>query len=69
MQSNGSRDLLTAAQLAACLEVKRGTVLCWQRQGKIPAHKLSHKVVRFNLREVLAALESRQRPGTQEVES
>ncbi len=49
-------DLLTATELAERLRVKPSTVLDWQRAGRIPAIRLSHKILRFNLGEVLAAL-------------
>jgi excisionase family DNA binding protein len=51
--------LLTADELAARLRVKPTTVFDWYRTGRIPARKLSHKVLRFDLAEVVAALESR----------
>ena len=53
-------ELLTAQELAGHLGVKPATVLGWHRQGKIPGRRLSHKVLRFSLRDVLAALEGRQ---------
>jgi len=49
-------DLLTATELAERLRVKPSTVLGWQRAGRIPAIRLSHKILRFNLGEVVAAL-------------
>jgi excisionase family DNA binding protein len=49
-------DLLTAAELADRLRVKPETVLGWHRSGRIPSIRLSHKVLRFNLGEVVAAL-------------
>jgi excisionase family DNA binding protein len=49
-------DLLTAAELADRLRVKPETVLAWHRSGRIPSIRLSHKVLRFNLAEVVAAL-------------
>lgn len=49
-------DLLTATELADRLRIKRSTVLDWHRSGRIPSIRLSHKVLRFNLGEVLAAL-------------
>ena len=54
--------LLTAAALAERLGVRPGTVLGWHRRGRIPSRKLSPKVLRFDLVEVLAALEPRRRP-------
>ena len=53
-------DLMTARELAGHLGVKPATVLAWHRQGRIPGRRLSHKVLRFSLRDVLAALEARQ---------
>ena len=53
-----SDEMLTAAELADRLKVKPDTVRVWARSGKIPARKLSHKVIRFSLPEVVAALES-----------
>jgi excisionase family DNA binding protein len=67
MQLVHPSDLLTAAELADRLGVKPGTILVWHRQGKIPARKLSHKVLRFDLRDVLTALESPQEAPGQEV--
>jgi excisionase family DNA binding protein len=61
MQTDPSEELMTAAELAARLGVKPGTIHGWHRKGKIPARRLSHKVLRFNLAEVLAALESAER--------
>ena len=49
-------DLLTAAELADRLRVKPETVLAWHRSGRIPSIRLSYKVLRFNLGEVVAAL-------------
>jgi predicted site-specific integrase-resolvase len=60
MQVIHPSELLTAAELADCLGVKPGTVLGWHRSGRIPGRRLSHKVLRFSLTEVLAALEGRQ---------
>ena len=49
-------DLLTATELAERLRVKPSTVLDWQRSGRIPSIRLSHKILRFNLGDVVAAL-------------
>jgi excisionase family DNA binding protein len=51
-------DLLTAAEVAERLGVKPGTILGWYRMGRIPARRLSHKVLRFNLDDVVTALEN-----------
>jgi predicted site-specific integrase-resolvase len=49
-------ELLTAEQLAGRLHVKPNTVRVWTRRGRIPAVKLSPKVVRYEWAAVLAAL-------------
>jgi predicted site-specific integrase-resolvase len=49
-------DLLTAAELGDRLRVKPSTILEWQRSGRIPSIRLSHKVLRFDLADVLGAL-------------
>jgi len=46
-------DFLTAKELAARLKVKPSTVREWMRQGVIPAIKLTPKVVRFDLDQVV----------------
>jgi excisionase family DNA binding protein len=53
-----SESLLTASELAERLVVQPGTILGWHRAGRIPARRLSHKTLRFDLADVLAALES-----------
>jgi excisionase family DNA binding protein len=50
---------MTAAELAERLGVKAETVLLWHRNGRIPSRKLSHKILRFSLADVVAALEAR----------
>lgn len=54
---NRDDDLLTRAMLAEVLHVKPCTVSAWTRNGRIPAVRLSPKVVRYRLADVLAALE------------
>jgi excisionase family DNA binding protein len=49
-------ELLTVSQLAERLHIRPRTVQIWARRGRIPAIKLSPKVVRFNWLAVLAAL-------------
>jgi excisionase family DNA binding protein len=51
-------DLLTAAEIADRLRVRPSTILEWQRSGRIPSIRLSHKVLRFNLGDVVTALKS-----------
>ena len=59
MHSQPPEDLLTTAQLADRLGVRPSTVLDWQRKGRIPSRRLSPKVLRFDLADVLAALAPR----------
>jgi excisionase family DNA binding protein len=54
-------ELLTVLELAERLHVRPRTVQTWARQGRIPAVKLSAKVVRFDWQAVLAAIRSRAR--------
>jgi excisionase family DNA binding protein len=49
-------ELLTVSQLADRLHLCPRTVQSWARKGRIPAVKLSAKVVRFDWQEVLTAL-------------
>ena len=48
--------LLTAKELAARLKVKPSTVREWMRRGVIPAIKLTPKVVRFDLDQVVESM-------------
>ena len=52
-------ELLTADEVAERLRVKAGTVRTWGRMGRIPTVRLTAKVVRFDLGEVVAALTAR----------
>lgn len=54
-------ELITTAELAKRLQVTADTVREWTRKGSIPAIRLSAKVIRYDLRQVLKALASR--PG------
>ena len=49
--------LLSASQLAARLRVTPRTVLQWHREGRIPGIRISHKVLRFRLTDVVSHLE------------
>ena len=51
-------ELLTTEELAARLKLETSTIREWARSGKIPVLRLSAKVLRFNLAEVMAALQS-----------
>ena len=53
-------DLLTAKQLAIRLGVSPRTVNTWQCAGKIPVIRLTPKVLRYDLKKVVTALEQRQ---------
>jgi excisionase family DNA binding protein len=57
MQTAKFEDLLSRAELATRLGVRPTTIGRWTRSGRIPARRLSPKVVRYNLSAVLAALE------------
>jgi predicted site-specific integrase-resolvase len=63
MPSVDRDSILTAAELADRLGVRPGTILGWHRTGRIPARRLSHKVLRFDLSEILSALESGATPS------
>lgn len=52
-------DLLTAEEVAAHFRVKAETVRGWARQGIVPSIKLSHKMVRYRLDDVIEALQRR----------
>ena len=53
-------EYLTAAQLAEFLQISETSVHRLRRQGRIPAVKLTPRLIRFNLREVRAALAAQQ---------
>ncbi len=48
--------LETAEELARRLQVRPSTIRTWSRRGKIPAVRISPKVIRFDPVAVLAAL-------------
>jgi len=48
--------LKAADEIAAPLGVPADQVLAWAREGRIPVHRFSRKVIRFNPAEVYAAL-------------
>ena len=49
-------EYLTAVELAERLRVRPATIRSWGRTGRIPTIRLSRRVLRFDLSEVLAAL-------------
>ena len=57
-------DLMTTAEVANRLRISAETVRDWWREGRIPGHRYSHKVLRFRLGEVVAALEAARRRET-----
>jgi excisionase family DNA binding protein len=62
-ESHSARDarheFLTARQLAARLQVSETTVHRLAREGRIPAVRLTPRLVRFHLATVLEALDGR----------
>lgn len=50
------RCFMKAEELAAHLRVRPSTVKRWAQAGRIPATRLSRRVLRFNLDEVATAL-------------
>lgn len=57
-------DLLTATEIAKHLRVQPSTVKEWARRRRIPQVRLSPRVRRFRLKDVIAALEGKKRkPG------
>jgi excisionase family DNA binding protein len=55
-------EFLTAEEVAGRLRVEPSTVWKWGRTGRIPVVKLTSKVIRYRLADVLAALESGTKP-------
>ncbi len=53
------RELLTAEELAARLRLRPSTVRRWARRRRIPAIRISPKVVRFDPSTVIDALAGR----------
>ena len=54
-----ANPFLTAEQLATSLGVRPDTIRYWGRRGLIPRVKVSHKVVRYVLSDVVAVLKKR----------
>lgn len=51
-----AQELLTAEELAGRLKIRPDTVKTWARQGRIPAMRLSPKVLRFDFDDVRESL-------------
>jgi len=52
-------ELLSADEVAKRLRVKPTTVLHWTRSGRIPAIRVSRKIIRFDFDAILAVLGGR----------
>jgi hypothetical protein len=64
-RTNQNTDLLSAHELAQALHVLPATVAHWRREGLIPYVRFSRRVVRYRIRDVLAAFErSAGKPGS-----
>lgn len=51
-------ELLTAAELAARIRVRPDTIKAWSRRGRIPAIRITPKIIRFDLDAVLASFQT-----------
>ena len=52
-------QLLTTADLASRLRLQPQTIQRWTRLGYLPAIRMTGKVIRYDLQEVLEALKAR----------
>ena len=52
-------ELLTAAELGARLRVRPATIRLWTRDGIVPAVRITGKIIRYDVTEVVAALRQR----------
>jgi excisionase family DNA binding protein len=52
-------ELLTVCQLAERLHVRPRTVQLWARRGRIPAVRVSAKIIRFDWQAVVSTLRHR----------
>ena len=59
---DSASQFLTAEELGVRLRLKADTIVAWAREDRIPAIRLSKKVLRFRLADVLAALECERKP-------
>jgi excisionase family DNA binding protein len=55
-------ELVTAEDLAHRLRLRPSTIRRWARAGRIPAVRVTAKVVRYDLAEVMRALREGQKP-------
>jgi excisionase family DNA binding protein len=51
-------DLMTAEQIGSKLAVKPSTIYRWARAGRIPAIRMTDRVIRFSYQSVLAAFQN-----------
>ncbi|NLF73610.1 MAG: helix-turn-helix domain-containing protein [Candidatus Anammoximicrobium sp.] len=58
---NGT-ELLTAEALADRLRLRPSTIRRWAREGRIPAVRVTAKVVRYDLAEVVRTIRERHQP-------
>lgn len=58
---NGT-ELLTADEVADRLQLRPSTIRRWARDGRIPAVRVTAKVVRYDLAEVLRAIREGKQP-------
>jgi excisionase family DNA binding protein len=56
-------DILTTEGLARRLQVRPDTIRRWVHRGLVPVLRVSPKVMRFDLAEVMRALQERGRGG------
>ena len=61
-------EFLTARQLASVLQVSESTVHRLAREGRIPSVRLTPRLVRFNLKAVLRALDGAARSSRRQPE-
>ena len=52
-------ELITAAEIGERLRVQPATIRLWTLDGIIPAVRISGKVIRYDVTEVIAALRKR----------
>ena len=67
-KEDGREEFLTARQLAAVLQVSESTVRRLAREGRIPAVRLTPRLIRFNLRAVYKALDGASRHAPRRAE-
>lgn len=52
-------ELITAEELSEHLRVRPATIRLWAREGRIPRVKISGKVIRYNISDVLNELQGK----------